>query len=415
MRQSKLFTKTFKKDPKGENSVNAKLLIRAGFVHKEISGVYSFLPLGLRVIEKIKNIIREELNSIGGQEIKMSALQKKDPWEKTGRWDDKNVDDWFKTKLKNKMELGLAFTHEEPLAALMKNFIFSYKDLPSYPYQFQTKFRNELRAKSGIMRGREFIMKDLYDFSLNEKEHNIFYEKVKNAYMNIFNRAGIGEKTYTTISSGGSFSKYSFEFQTISKAGEDVIIYDEKNKIAINKSDYSEEIFKDFKIKKENFNFKEAKSIEVGDIYSLGYKYSKAMGLTYKNKEGKDQYVYMGSYGIGIPRLMGTIVEMYYDEKGIIWPEEVSPFKIHLIRISKDENIKKIADEIYKDNKEDIFYDDRDDKQIGERLAEADLIGISNRIIISEKTIKKGGVEIKKRNEELLKIIKIKEIKRYLK
>ncbi|MCK5320852.1 prolyl-tRNA synthetase, partial [Candidatus Parcubacteria bacterium] len=317
MKQSKLFTKTRKSISADETSKNAQLLIRAGFVHKEMAGVYTFLPLGLRVIEKIKDIIREELNNIGAFELKMTTLQQKDIWEKTDRWDEKKVDDWFRTNLKNGAELGLAFTHEEPLTNIMKNYILSYKDLPVYAYQFQTKFRNELRAKSGIMRGREFIMKDLYDFSLNKEEHDKFYEKMKSVYMKIFNRVGIGDKTYLTMSSGGSFSKYSFEFQTISNAGEDVILYDKDKKIAINKDDYSEEIFIDFNLKKEELKFREAKSIEVGDIYTLGEKYSKALGLTYKDKKGRERVVYMGSYGIGIPRLMGTVVEIFNDEKGI--------------------------------------------------------------------------------------------------
>ncbi|MBD3248257.1 hypothetical protein GF382_03120 [Candidatus Falkowbacteria bacterium] len=230
MLQSKLFTKTSKQAPKDETSVNARLLIQAGFVFKEMAGVYSFLPLGLRVLEKIKDIIREELDKVGGQEINLTALQKKDAWEKSGRWNDEVVDDWFKTSLKNGTELGLAFTHEEPLTVIMKDFISSYKDLPRYAYQFQTKFRNELRAKSGLMRGREFLMKDLYDFSLDKQQHEEFYEKMKGVYMEIFKRIGIGDKTYLTMSNGGSFSKYSFEFQTISEAGEDTIMYDEEKR-----------------------------------------------------------------------------------------------------------------------------------------------------------------------------------------
>lgn len=412
MKQSKLFTKTLKETPKDEKSINAGLLARAGFIHKEMAGAYVFLPLGLRVIEKIKGIIREELNNIGGQEIKMTALQNKSLWEKSGRWDDNVVDDWFKTKLKNGTDVGLAFTHEEPLTSLMKDFISSYRDLPCYPYQFQTKFRNELRAKSGVMRGREFLMKDLYDFSRNEKEHKEFYNRMKTAYMNIFKRAGIGGRTYLTMSSGGSFSKYSFEFQTISEAGEDTIIYDEKKKIAINKNDYSEEIFKDFNIKKKDFNFKEARSIEVGDIYSLGDKYSKALGLTYRDEKGENRYAYMGSYGIGIPRLMGAIVEIFHDEKGIIWPEEVSPFKAHIIQIGESKEVSRVAKKIYR---EDFLYDDRTDKSPGEKFMEADLIGIPYRIVVSEKTLAKGGVEIKKRDKKSVKIAGIEELKKIIK
>lgn len=410
MKQTQLFTKIQKEAPKDEISLNARLLTRAGFVHKEMAGVYSFLPLGLIVIEKIKNIIREELNKIGGQEIKMTALQKKDNWEKTGRWDDKAVDDWFKTELKNGTKLGLAFTHEEPLTAIMKNFISSYRDLPRYPYQFQTKFRNELRAKSGVMRGREFIMKDLYDFSLDEKQHQEFYEKMKDVYMKIFRRCGIGEKTYLTISSGGSFSKYSFEFQTISEAGEDTILYDEGKKIAINKNDYSEEMLGDFGLKKEELNFKEKKSIEVGDIYSLGEKYSKAIGLIYRDKDGQEKNVFMGSYGIGVPRLMGAIVEVFNDEKGIIWPTEVAPFKAHIICLAKSTEDKayKEAEKLYNNltaKKVEVLWDDRLDKSPGEKFAEADLIGCPYRIVVSEKTLAEGKLELKKRGENEARMV----------
>ena len=408
MKQSKLFTKTRKSVSADETSKNAQLLTRAGFVHKEMAGVYTFLPLGLRVIEKIKDIIREELNNIGAFELKMTTLQQKDIWEKTDRWDEKKVDDWFRTNLKNGAELGLAFTHEEPLTNIMKNYILSYKDLPVYAYQFQTKFRNELRAKSGIMRGREFIMKDLYDFSLNKEEHDKFYEKMKDVYMKIFNRVGIGDKTYLTMSSGGSFSKYSFEFQTISDAGEDMILYDEDKKIAINKDDYSEEIFTDFNLKKEELNFREAKSIEVGDIYTLGEKYAKALGLTYKDKNGEEKIVYMGSYGIGIPRLMGTVVEIFNDEKGIIWPESIAPFKVHLLSLNQNEK----AEELYKKLEQagiEVLYDDREARP-GEKLADADLIGIPYRMVVSERTLKENSVELKKRGSEEIEMVKIDEL-----
>ena len=408
MKQSKLFTKTRKSAPADETSKNAQLLTRAGFVHKEMAGVYTFLPLGLRVIEKIKDIIREELNNIGAFELKMTTLQQKDIWEKTDRWDEKKVDDWFRTNLKNGAELGLAFTHEEPLTNIMKSYILSYKDLPVYAYQFQTKFRNELRAKSGIMRGREFIMKDLYDFSLNKEEHDKFYEKMKDVYMKIFNRVGIGDKTYLTMSSGGSFSKYSFEFQTISDAGEDVILYDEDKKIAINKGDYLEEIFTDFNLKKEELNFREVKSIEVGDIYTLGEKYAKALGLTYKDKNGEERIVYMGSYGIGIPRLMGTAVEIFNDEKGIIWPEAIAPFKAHLLSLNQNEK----AEELYKKLEQagiEVLYDDRDARP-GEKFADADLIGIPYRIVVSERTLAVDSVELKRRGLEKIEMIKIDEL-----
>jgi len=408
MKQSKLFSKTSKKAPTDEVSKNAQLLIQGGFVHKEMAGVYNFLPLGLKVIENIKKIIREELNKINANEMNMTTLQQSEKWEKTGRWDDKVVDDWFKTKLKNGTELGLAFTHEEPIANIMTNHISSHKDLPFSAYQFQTKFRNELRAKSGIMRGREFLMKDLYSFSKDEEEHNDFYEKMKEVYKKIFQRIGLGDRTFLTISNGGSFSKYSYEFQTLSEAGEDILVFDKEKGIAINKDDFNEEVLEDFNLKKDELNFEEKKSIEVGDIYSLGTKYSEDLGLTYKNKEGEEIPVVMGSYGIGISRLMGTVVEIFNDEKGIIWPEEIAPFKVHLINIGEEEK----ALELYNKFQEkgiEVLWDDRD-KRPGEKFGDSDLIGIPNRVVISPKTLEKEGVELKKRNEKDGKIISIEEL-----
>ncbi len=415
MRQSNLFTKTKKEAPKDEMAKNAKLLIRGGFIHKEMAGVYSLLPLGLKVVNNIKNIIRDELNKIGGQELVMTALQKKDIWEKTDRWNDEVVDDWFKTDLKNKTKLGLAFTHEEPLTNIMTDYISSYKNLPVYAYQFQTKFRNELRAKSGIIRGREFEMKDLYDFSLNEEEHTKFYEKMKGVYMNIFNRVGIGEQTYLTMSSGGSFSKYSFEFQTITDTGEDIILYDKEKKLAINKDDYSDDIFKDFNLNKGDYDFKEAKSVEVGDIYTLGERYAKALSLKYKDENGEEKLVYMGSYGIGIQRLMGTVVEVLSDDKGIIWPESIAPFQIHLLSLGQNSSqggLKEKAEEIYQKLQEagkEVLYDDRE-VGAGQKFADADLMGFPNRVVVSEKSLQAGGVELKKRNSEETKIISIEEL-----
>lgn len=405
MKQSILFTKTRKEAPKDEVSRNAQLLIRAGFVHKEMAGVYSYLPLGLRVIENIKSIIREELNKIGCQEIKLTALQNKDSWEKTGRWSDEVVDDWFKTQLKNGTELGLGFTHEEALTDIMTNFVSSYKDLPIYAYQFQTKFRNELRAKSGIMRGREFLMKDLYDFSLNKEEHEAFYEKMKDVYRTIFNRLGIGDKTYLTISNGGSFSKYSFEFQTLCEAGEDVLVFDENKKVAINKDDFNEEVFEDFGLKKEDYNFVEKKSAEVGDIYSLGEKYAKAIGLSYKNEKGEDVPVYMGSYGIGVPRVMGVIAEIFSDENGLIWPESVAPFMVHLIGLGEEDKVNEIYARL-QDAGIDVLYDDRDARP-GEKFADSDLIGIPWRVVVSARSLENGGVEVKRRNSKESEIISV--------
>jgi prolyl-tRNA synthetase len=395
MRQSQLFSKTRKSAPKDEVAKNAELLIRAGFIHKEMAGIYDFLPLGLRTLNKIIGIIREEMNAIGGQEITLSALQNPEPWRKTGRWGSENVDAWFTTALRDKSELGLGFTHEEPLTALMRDHISSWRDLPSYPYQFQTKFRNEERAKSGLMRTREFIMKDLYSFARNEDEHKAFYEKAAQAYKNIFHRAGIGERTYMTFASGGSFSTYSHEFQTLCDAGEDTIYMDETRKVAVNKEVYDDaEVYATTGMDKGSL--KEGKAVEVGNIFTLGTRFSDALGLTYKNEEGKNVSVFMGCYGIGPARLMAVIAELLADEKGLVWPKEVAPYQVHLIAIAGgNEDVQKEADRVYEllvEHGVEVLYDDRD-VRAGEKFADADLIGIPRRFVLSEKTMAQGGVE----------------------
>ena len=407
MRQSSLFTKTRKDAPKDEVSKNAQLLIRAGFIHKEMAGVYSFLPLGLRVMNKIVNIIREEMNALESQEISMTALQDKSLWEKTGRWSDEVLDVWFKTNLKNKTELGLGTTHEEPITNIMKDYIRSYRDLPVYAYQFQTKFRNEVRAKSGIMRCREFLMKDLYSFCKDEKEHNIFYEKAKQAYHNIYSRLGLGDRTFITFSSGGSFSKYSHEFQTVTDAGEDSIFVDEKKRIGVNKEVLNDEVLKDLGLKREELV--EKKAVEVGNIFSLGTKFSDALELNYVDEKGEKKPVIMGCYGIGPGRVMGTIAEVLSDEKGLVWPKAVAPFEIHLISLEdKNGKVKKSADELYEKMMKkgiEVLYDDRD-MRAGEKFADSDLIGIPTRIVISEKTLESGSVEVKDRMTGKVEITK---------
>lgn len=405
MRQSKLFTKTRKEAPVDEVSKNAELLIRGGFIHKEMSGVYAYLPLGLRVFNKIISIIREEMNNIGGQEVLLAALQDKSVWEPTNQWDDKEVDVWFKTKLKNKTELGLAVTHEAPMTKMLKEFIRSYKDLPKAIYHFQIKFRNEIRAKSGIMRTREFIMKDLYSFNVDEKTHLEFYEKAKEAYKNIFKRVGIGHITYLTFASGGMFSKFSHEFQTISSTGEDTIYINEENNIAINKEVFTDEVKKDLGL---GGNFKEARAVEVGNIFTLSTKFSDALNLKYKTKEGESKSVFMGSYGIGPGRVMGTVVEVFSDDKGIIWPESIAPFQVHLLALGEAEVVLKEADQIYENlikNNIEVLFDDRAGISTGEKFSDADLLGIPLRAVVSARSLKEGGIEIKKRTEEKGEIV----------
>ncbi|MBP6858422.1 MAG: prolyl-tRNA synthetase [Candidatus Pacebacteria bacterium] len=411
MKQSFLFTKTRREAPKDEVAKNAQLLIRAGFIHKEMAGVYSFLPLGLRTLQKIVSIIREEMNSIGGQEVTLTALQDKKTWEATNRWDDAVVDNWFKTHLKNGSEVGLGFTHEEPLTALMTDHIRSFRDLPRAVYQFQTKFRNEERAKSGIMRAREFLMKDLYSFNVDDAAHQTFYEEAKKAYIRVFDRVGLGGQTFVTFAAGGSFSKYSHEFQTITDAGEDTIFVHEGKRIAVNKEVLNDEVLADLGISKSELV--EKKAVEVGNIFSLGTKFSDALNLKYKDDKGESKSVIMGSYGIGPGRVMGTIAELWSDDKGLVWPESVAPFAVHLVALfDQDGVVQKSADELYEKlvkSGVEVLYDDRD-ATAGEKFSDSDLIGIPKRIVISAKTLKNGEVEVKYRQTGKVEMVKITEI-----
>lgn len=400
MRFSKTFIKTLRNAPKDETAKNGILLTRAGYIYKELAGIYDYLPLGLRVIENIKSIIRDELGKIGCEEVSLSLLQNPELWEKTGRWDDKEVDIWFKTKLSAGGELGLAPTHEEPITSLLKSYIKSYKDLPLYIYQIQNKFRNELRAKSGILRGREFLMKDLYSFTATEEELNDFYSKVEIAYKNIFDRLGIGSDTFEAFASGGIFSKYSHEFQTVTEVGEDTVWFNKDNSLAFNDEVFNDEVLSEFNCKKEDFTAK--KACEVGNIFKLKFKYSEPLDLKFMNQENQNQTVYMGCYGIGVSRLMGVIVEKFADEKGLIWPENVAPFKYHLVAIG--ENGEKEAEKIYEKNKNLFFYDDRKSVRFGEKMSDAELMGMPYVVLVSDRLLAEGKIEITKRetNEKTL-------------
>jgi len=406
MLQSKLFTKTIKETPKDETSRNAQLLLKAGFIYKEMAGVYGFLPMGLRVMEKIKQIIREEMNNLDAQEISMSSLQNKETWEPTNQWDDNEVDVWFKTKLKNDTQLGLAFSHEAAMTKMMKNFVQSYRDLPKLVYQFQTKFRNEVRAKSGIMRTREFIMKDMYSFARNEQEHITLYEKAKEAYIKIFQRLGIGDKTFLTFALGGLFSKYSHEFQTLTETGEDTIYISEKKKIALNQEVYTPEILEELGV--EESELIQKKASEVGNIFNLSTRFSDALDLTFLDEKAEKQKVIMGSYGIGPARIMGTIVETLSDEKGIIWPETIAPFQVHLLSLGNNETVLLTANETYQrlqKNNIEVLFDNRSEVSNGEKFNDSDLIGCPWRVVVSEKSLQLGGLEIKNRKEEQTEVL----------
>ena len=397
MRLSQLFTKTSKNVPADEPAKNAKLLIQAGFIHKEMAGVYTFLPLGLRVLNNIAKIVRDEMDNIGGQEVLMPALQLKEHYETTGRWSDAVVDNWFKTKLANGTELGLGFSHEEDLTPLVKNFITSYKDLPLAVYQVQTKFRNELRSKSGLMRGREFLMKDMYSFSLTQAQHDEFYLQAQTAYTTVYNRLGIGDHTFMTFASGGSFSKYSHEFQTLSEAGEDTLFLSREKGIAINKEVYSDEVLVELGI--ERASIEEVKGIEVGNIFSLSTKFSEPFKLTTNDEAGQPINIIMGCYGIGISRLMGTIAELLSDDKGLVWPENIAPAKVYLARLGDSPEVIKQADELYNrltTANITVLYDDRNARP-GQKFADADLMGIPQRVVISDKTVLAQTYELKAR------------------
>ena len=397
MRLTQLFTKTSKQAPGDEVAKNAQLLIQAGFIYKEMAGVYDYLPLGKAVLGNITQIIREEMDSIGGNEISLTALQKKDPWESSGRWSDDVLDVWFKTKLASGSELGLAPTHEEPLTQLMKTYIKSYKDLPVYPYQFQIKFRNELRSKSGLMRGREFWMKDLYSFSRDQQEHDAFYERISDTYMRIFERLGLGESTYKTFASGGSFAKYSHEFQTVSPVGEDKIYVHEAKRIAINEEVYTDEVLADLGINKDELV--EKSGVEVGNIFTLGTKFSDALELVYTDEDGSSKKVFMGSYGIGPSRLMGLIAEHFADEKGLVWPENVAPARVYLVRIGNEDAVAH-ADELYDQLRSagiTVLYDDRDIRP-GEKFSDSELMGIPHRVTVSDRLLAEHKYEYTERS-----------------
>lgn len=408
MLQSKLFYKTTKNKTAGVDSVSHDLLVRSGYVDQLMAGVYSFLPLGFMVLKNIEEIIRRNMEEIGGQEVLMPALNSKENWSKTGRWD--GVDVLFKLKGSGDKEYGLGFSHEEAVAPLAKKVIFSYRDLPMSVFQIQNKFRDELRAKSGILRTREFMMKDLYSFHANQEDLDAYYEVAAKAYGKIFKEAGIGEVTYRTLASGGSFSKYSDEFQMLTEAGEDMISICKKCGIAINKE-----------IKAENpacpkcqgGEFEEKKAVEVGNIFKLGTKFSAPFDLKFTDKDASDKPVLMGCYGIGLGRLMGAIVESSFDDKGIIWPAAVAPFLVHVISVENNEKVKKAAQKLYTDLQKEgikVLYDDRENKTAGEKFGESDLLGIPYRVVVSERTLAESSVELKERGKEKTELVKTKDV-----
>jgi prolyl-tRNA synthetase len=397
MKLSQSLSQTSKTVAHDADSVNAKLLTQAGFIKKEAAGIYSYLPFGKRVLTKIEEIVREEMNAIGGQEVLMPALTPLENWKKTGRDD---VDIAFKPTEKT----VLGWSHEEIVTPLAKQRIKSYRDLPFSAYQIQTKFRNEPRAKSGLLRGREFLMKDLYSFHANREDLEKYYDEVKTSYFKIFERCGV--ESFLAKAGGGEFTEnVSHEFQVLTAAGEDKILVCAKCKLA-----WNEELAVG-KCEKCGGKLKEERGSEVGNIFDLDTKYSDAFDLVFTSKEGKQEKVLMGCYGIGVSRLVATIAEIYNDEAGLMWPESVAPFQVHLIALGKDEAAKEKAEKIYEELSKttEVLFDDRD-CGAGEKFADADLIGIPRRVVVSPKTLEQNSVELKKRNEPEAKLIPAKEI-----
>jgi prolyl-tRNA synthetase len=394
VRVSHQFTKTTKTVPSGEVARNAQLLIQAGYVYKVMAGVYAYTPLGLRVLDNIKQIVREEMNAVGGQELIMSNLQRPETWQMTGRWDDDAVDVWFKTRLKDDTELGLAWSHEEAIMEMMQQYVKSYKDLPQSVYQFQTKLRNELRAKSGIMRGREFVMKDMYSLHATAEDCDAYYDKVIEAYKRCYDRFGIGSSTFVTFASGGAFTKFSHEFQTICEAGEDVLYVNDDRSVAVN-----EEVLDDAtnELGVDKTTLTAVTSAEVGNIFKFGTEKSEKMKIYYTDADGAAKPIYLNSYGIGITRVMGVIVEKFADDRGLVWPSQIAPYHVYLVAIG--DTVER-ANELYRtltDKGIDVLYDDRDARP-GEKFADADLLGIPHRVVVSPR-LEDGQVEYKSRTE----------------
>ncbi len=399
MRLTQIFTRTSKTVPADEEARNAQLLIQAGYIYKEMAGVYAYLPLGLRVLENIKRIVREEMNAVGGQELIMTNLQSQETWRTTNRWDDATVDVWFKTKLQDETEIGLAWSHEEQVMAMMRYYAQSYKDFPISAYQFQVKLRNELRSKSGIMRGREFVMKDMYSLHASQQDMDEYYDRIIEAYKRSYDRLGIGDSTFVTFAGGGAFTKFSHEFQTICEVGEDILYANEDHSVAVNE-EVLDEAAQELGVDKSTL--KPVKSAEVGNIFKFGTEKSEQMKIYYTDRDGSRKPIYLASYGLGITRVMGVIVEKFADDKGLVWPEAVAPAQVYLARLGDEPAVAEEADRLYEnltDKGIEVLYDDRDLRP-GQKFADADLLGIPYRVVASAKTQAAGTYELKARQAD---------------
>lgn len=393
MRQSRLFTKTRKEAPKDEVSKNAQLLLRAGFIHKEMAGSYSYLPLGRKVLEKIERIVREEMDALGAQELRMATLHPSEPWKQTGAWD--NVDVIFKIASRTEKQYTVGQSEEEIATPIAQDYLESYKDLPLAIYQIGQKYRDELRAKSGIMRGREFTMKDMYSFHETQEDFDRFYAEAKEAYLRVYTRMGLVAKA--TEASGGSFTKkLSYEFMVLTDAGEDDILYCDSCSYCVN-AEISDDKEGGTCTRCMKGTLARAKASEVGNIFDLGQKYPKDFNFTYKDRNGEMQHPIMGCFGIGITRLMGVIAETFADEKGLVWPRAVAPADVHLVALGiEDAAMRDHVDGLYTSLQAlglTVLYDDRD-ARAGEKFADSDLIGIPYRVVISPKTKAQGTLEV---------------------
>ncbi len=406
MRLSHLVTRTSKETNKAEVSRNAQMLTRAGYVSRLMAGVYQYLPLGLRVLNNIENIVRDEMNALGAQEVLMPSLHPREIWEKTQRWN--KVDVLYKLNSghsgNEECDLCLGPTHEETVTPLVGAFIQSYRDLPTAVYQVQTKFRNEARPKSGLLRGREFRMKDMYSFHMEQADLDAFYDKTIVAYNNVYARCGIGDKTLITFASGGIFSKYSHEFQTVTPYGEDTVYRIPGTTTAINKEiiddkEALKEIIPNYKPGDEN-KLEELKAIEVGNIFKLGSRFTEAFNVQYTDKDGTLKKIVMGCYGIGPSRILGTIAEVLSDDHGLVWPENVAPYKVGIVNLKQGHvETDKICEDAYaKLNKAGVtaLYDDRD-ASVGVKFADMDLLGMPWQLVVGPRGLEKGVVEVKNR------------------
>jgi len=404
MRYSKLFAKASKQAPSKAETINHKLLVQAGYVDQLMAGAYSYLPLGLRVLRKVEQVIREEMDAIGGQEVLMPILQPAKIWKQSGGWD--SIDILFKLNSRTGKEYALGQSQEEVVTPLARRFVRSYADLPLSIYHIQWKYRDELRAKSGVMRGKEFGMKDMYSFHTSEKDFLRYYEEVKQAYLKIFQRLGLDAKV--TEASGGDFTdKISYEFMILTKAGEDTILHCEECNYCVNK-EIAEVKEGDLCLKCKKGKLREAKASEVGNVFDLGQKYAKDFDFTYVNQNGKECYPFMGCFGIGTTRLIGVLVEKFHDDKGILWPEEVAPFEYHLISSEgHSQKAKEVYEELVKVGKE-VLWDDREEVSMGEKLAVADLLGMPKRLVVSERTGEK--IEIKMRDSDKARLVLLSEL-----